>query len=165
MKYTVSLSLFALIACLVSTDSFASRIQEFAKISKNLSVEELSIMLELKKIEVAHNKSVQELYARLSKARPKECGLVKAGISKLIAALATGYYFGMHHNKIQKTFDEEIRPALTLPTEEDVEKYKETFEQYKNQAKEIVKNIALKNPEAPDCAKSKDTETNIDQKN
>jgi hypothetical protein len=181
MKNRYSLSLFAILACLTSTQNVTAASATKEAIKRSLSATELRTLaqklenaeiLKNQKIDQAKNiyeQTAQKLYCEFSKTIPQETsntGFLKAGISKLIAALAAGYYLGMNHETIEKKFDEQVRPALTLsseitlPTKEQAKAFcEETTKKLKNK----IKHIALKNPDQAETITK--TEENSDQEN
>lgn len=179
MKNRYSLTLLTIILCLTSAQEIvaASAAKEAIK---NLSATELRALahkleqaeiLKNQKIDTAkkiYEQTAQKIYLEFSKTIPQEAShknFLKAGISKLIAALAAGYYLGMNHETIEKKFEEQVRPAITfssesLPTKEQAEAF---FDETTKKLKNKIKHIALKNPDQTETII--ETEENSDHEN
>lgn len=140
MKKHFPLSLFAIITCLVSIEGIVE-----ANPVKRL----YSSTAFLENFQKAQNKFDEEAIAlckkyldgKLPKTENKNSSL-KTFIAGIIG-LATGITIGQNQEKILKTFDEKVRPAITLPTEE---QRKEIIDKSSIYLKEKFKQIALKNP-------------------
>lgn len=149
MKHTYSLALLA-VACLTSAQEITAASP--AKILKNLSAKEVKeFASQLENVEKAHEEAVKKLCSKFLSRIPEETPNLKAGISKLIALFAAGcsvgYYSGMNHETIEKKFNEEIRPALTLdnlPTKDETAAFVGQSTEY---LKKEFKKAALKNPD------------------
>lgn len=168
MKNRHSLALLTIVTCLTLRQDIAA---SSAKTLKKISSADLRALLQkLEMVEKAYEESTQKLYSEFLSTIPTEApkkNFVKAGISKLVAALATGYYLGMHHKTIENTFEEQVRPAITLsseslPTKEEAEAFAGKFARKSVEYfKKTLKDVALKNPEQekPETEKKSDKES------
>lgn len=176
MKNRYSLALLTIIACLTSaqTISAASQARGVANVFKRahstVPMEALEAFRlasnksknifdrEIAKAKEAHQQRMTDAHSKLPNGIVQNAPNLKAGISKLIAALAAGYWLGMNHETIEKKFNEEIRPALTLdnlPTKDETAAFvgqstaqaKALVEQSTEYLKKEFKKAALKNPD------------------
>lgn len=161
MKNRYSSSLLAVLACLALEQKItAHQIPKFDAIKARQLIEGLTEAVTTCEQKTA-NLCAEYLESTQGTYKPN---MVKAGISKLIAALAAGYYLGMNHTEIKKGFDEQVRPAITLPSEMSLPT-KAQAETFVNDStkflKDRLKKIALKNP---DQTETKTEETSDQEK-
>ncbi len=169
MKKRYSFALLAIATCLtLQQDIAANSAKEMAKILKKVPTEELRILLhKLDAAEKLYEDTTKALYTEFLNKSPQGTSnrsFVKAGISRLLAALAAGYCLGMNHKTIENTFEEQIRPAITLssenlPTKKEAGVLAHKFaHQSLEYLKRTLKDVALKNPEQekPETEKKSD---------